>query len=1263
MGSFGPWSGVRMRRQLAGKHLGMLVAVVVLLVLVMASAAFADAAEGEPASSEAVLSPQLIQQAFNSPEGPTLESPPTNLQVARQLPHNELDRGEALRLLSSVFGAAIESPAGLLDEMPPAHFLTDHAAVMPADAVAGAFSNGEEAQPQAGGQPVLIESSVPLRSEDDEGHDAPVDLSLERTEGELQPVNPIVDTGIPDQLGEGISLGNGTVELSFPGASAERSPSTVEGTSAFYPNVEEDSDLMVTPVPGGVETITQLRTPQSPRTQVVHLSLPDGALLKETKGGGAEASLNGRTLLSVAPPSALDAAGNPVPMTLAVNGDDVEITISPRADSSYPILADPAWTLESWNFSGCGCSFPGWTPVSYVPSYQPLTYQWATGIPALDITSGFPGSATPNTGAQWQFWVPRYQSDIAKYGEAPQSYIEAVFTEGMMFQLEGNHAVWPGLVAGIIDPAMGWVSNFTWTGAQGEFTGWSGHVNFFNYEETGAKLFTYGLIPQEYEPQAVYRQAVAARATTEVTDHNTPRINSFSGPSGWWNTGEPALSYATSDAGLGIADLNIWPGNIDYHVGCTGVALNPCPRQYNSTEPGSAKVSINTAAAPEGVDHYRLSALDPLWSYGFSEGPVPHIVEQDFYVKVDHSAPTVALAGTLTEQASLGTAKPQYTLKYNAADGTREAATVYTTFGTEGAGNGQFKHPADVALDPSESVWVVDQANNRIEKLNVKGQFLAAYGSLGSGNGQLSGPSGIEADEKGNLWVADTGNNRIEKFGSKGEYLTKFGSAGSGNGQLSSPKGVAIAPNGNVWVADTGNNRIEEFGASGTYIGAFGAKGSGNLQFSEPTALDIGPGGKVWVADAGNNRIEVLSEKGEFLAAYGILGAGNGQLSHPTGIDVDTKGNVYVLDANNGRVEQFSERGEYLGQFGAKGTGAGQFTFSGAAGLTTNFLGEIWVTDSGDNRIEEWNPPKATRSGVRKVLVKMDGKVVQEPAVTCPQGGCPLTGEWVFHSGEYGAGAHTVEVIATDGVELAKPEKLNITLNPPAPSVSLSGTLTEQASLGTALPRYTLKLAASAEEGSGVSEAGRSTVATQITIDGKTGRLRRRELPDRNLSDHSRMDPQLRRIRRWRSHRDRESHRSLRPGDGQRTQNHPQPAGAQPDALWDDDRTGDARHHPAALHPENERLGRRGDGFALDSHLPELFRLKRQRQRPAQRPRRRRSRLPRQPAGRRRAEQPRPGLQRRWRIRPLLWLRGNRQRPVQPPCRRGRRPLGQHLGL
>jgi hypothetical protein len=61
-----------------------------------------------------------------------------------------------------------------------------------------------------------------------------------------------------------------------------------------------------------------------------------------------------------------------------------------------------------------------------------------------------------------------------------------------------------------------------------------------------------------------------------------------------------------------------------------------------------------------------------------------------------------------------------------------------------------------------------------------------------------------------------------------------------------------------------------------------------------------------------------------------------------------------VLDRGNTRIQEFNEKGEYTTQFGTKGSGAGQFNFSYPMGLTIDTKGDVWITDSNNNRIEKW---------------------------------------------------------------------------------------------------------------------------------------------------------------------------------------------------------------------------------------------------------------------------------------------------------------------
>jgi len=62
-------------------------------------------------------------------------------------------------------------------------------------------------------------------------------------------------------------------------------------------------------------------------------------------------------------------------------------------------------------------------------------------------------------------------------------------------------------------------------------------------------------------------------------------------------------------------------------------------------------------------------------------------------------------------------------------------------------------------------------------------------GNRGFGDGQFADPWGVAVDIGGNVYVADRLNNRIQKFNSSGVFLAKWGSRGSDDGQFEHPEG------------------------------------------------------------------------------------------------------------------------------------------------------------------------------------------------------------------------------------------------------------------------------------------------------------------------------------------------------------------------------------------------------------------------------------------------------------------------------------------
>jgi hypothetical protein len=321
------------------------------------------------------------------------------------------------------------------------------------------------------------------------------------------------------------------------------------------------------------------------------------------------------------------------------------------------------------------------------------------------------------------------------------------------------------------------------------------------------------------------------------------------------------------------------------------------------------------------------------------------------------------------------------------------APKVYLSkFGSKGTTEGAFESPQGVATDVQGNIWVSDYLNNRIEKFSSSGTFLKACGSKGSGGGQFNGPTGIAVNPAsdglrgGYVYVSDSGNGRVEVFSPECKYTETIGKPGSSNGALSNPMGLAFGFDGTHYyrqppvlaVADSGNNRLEEFTwqvnnaqyKAGEYFASYGSAGSGEGQFLSPTGVALigseHPETEQFaIVDSGNNRIQeieeeeitALHEKVSFkhVRQFGSKGSGEGQLSSPTAIAIDaTTGDLNVTDTGNNSIEQFLPNGTYVARFGS--AGSGNESFQAPKGITMTTSGILYVGDSGNNRVDSWQP-------------------------------------------------------------------------------------------------------------------------------------------------------------------------------------------------------------------------------------------------------------------------------------------------------------------
>jgi hypothetical protein len=242
---------------------------------------------------------------------------------------------------------------------------------------------------------------------------------------------------------------------------------------------------------------------------------------------------------------------------------------------------------------------------------------------------------------------------------------------------------------------------------------------------------------------------------------------------------------------------------------------------------------------------------------------------------------------------------------------------------------------AGIAADRYGNVYIADNNNHRVRKVNAAGTIstLAGNGVAGfSGDGgaataaQLNSPYGLATDDSGNVYVADEFNYRIRKINSLGIISTI---AGNGIGGYSgdggpataaqfTPTGIASDGIGGIYIAT--NNRIRKVSASGIITtvagnGIAGFSGEGapatTAKLNQPVGLAVDRLGNIFIADQYNHRIRKVTNSGVIntVAGNGVAGylGDNGpataaEFIQPLGICLDPQGNYYFSDYGNHRV-------------------------------------------------------------------------------------------------------------------------------------------------------------------------------------------------------------------------------------------------------------------------------------------------------------------------------------------------------------------------
>jgi len=322
------------------------------------------------------------------------------------------------------------------------------------------------------------------------------------------------------------------------------------------------------------------------------------------------------------------------------------------------------------------------------------------------------------------------------------------------------------------------------------------------------------------------------------------------------------------------------------------------------------------------------------------------------------------------------------------------------------------KEASSIAVDHRGDIYIIENLDNNIKKIDQDANLLFSFGSKGVGRGQFMNPLGIEADDQGHIYVADAKNKRVQMFKvlgsenssmeitgaiiplidfdsaivaqkaisdlqyihSKGLYalgdlsgriLWKSQSSlvldefSTQNALLKYPKGMHITEEGDMLIAESGKSRLHFLNSDASSQYTFGRKGKNTSQFNELQDVIVGPDNLIYVSDTYNNRIQVFSRDGIYLNTFGqktdkdSKEAGQLTFKHPKSLAFDSQSQLYVLDKKNLRIQVFNTRGEFIRDIGPQGDVYVHLVEPIDIDIDENDF--LYIADRGDHKIKILN--------------------------------------------------------------------------------------------------------------------------------------------------------------------------------------------------------------------------------------------------------------------------------------------------------------------
>lgn len=349
--------------------------------------------------------------------------------------------------------------------------------------------------------------------------------------------------------------------------------------------------------------------------------------------------------------------------------------------------------------------------------------------------------------------------------------------------------------------------------------------------------------------------------------------------------------------------------------------------------------------------------------------------------------------------------------------------------------------PAAVALDSLGNVYIADEFNERIRKVNVSTGVITtiagngktcspATASCGDGGlataAQLGYPTGLAVDGSGDVYIADSRIHRIRRVAASSGLISTI--AGNGNicpdpttacgdggpaamALLDYPQGVAVDSAGNVVIADSNDNRVRRvsggitstIAGTGNFCSTSGCGDGGpaiNATMGSPTDVSFDSSGNLFVADQDDSVIRRLDASTGLISTvagnYFVGFSGNGgaatsaELGYPQAVFAEGSGALLIADTYNSQIRYVDSTQNIQALAGGFGAGDGgsatSATLAYPAAVAVDSSGNILVVDTMHNRIRRKSASSSTITNFIGSGSAFDQSVTNWPPTSVPLG-------------------------------------------------------------------------------------------------------------------------------------------------------------------------------------------------------------------------------------------------------------------------------------